>query len=150
MITLVDMKNAYLASLEKKGKRQARLRKDALELVRHYRESLDLPAEEAGKTVRTGMQTEPGHYLEKPIPEIEIDGYTLNFTITTYIDGNPVNGWFIVTVSIAMCEQDDMLSVTVEGASVPIIVIRDGMSACFSEVVEAIKLATLNKIDKTV
>ena len=152
MITLADMKNAYTASLEKKRERQARLRKDALDLVRHYRESLGLlqPEEQAGKIVRTGTLVGQNGHSEKPIPEIEIDGYTFNFTIVTYIDGNRVNGWFCVTVAISMREQDDMLNVKIEGAPAPIIVIRDGADACFSEAVEAIKLTTMNKIDRSV
>ncbi|MFM4821688.1 hypothetical protein ACSZN3_04955 [Aeromonas hydrophila] len=145
MILFADMEKALSDALVKKREKQARLRMAADELVRNYRGALGLAEADAERVVRTGFLDAFGDHITRPVAAIEVEKDALSFIITTSIISNPMNS-FVVSVSIAMREKDELLSVQIETLSTPILVLNEGVEDRFFEVIEAIKSVVLKKI----
>jgi hypothetical protein len=145
MILFTDMEKALSDALVKKREKQARLRMAADELVRNYRGTLGLAEDAADRVVSTGFQDLFGDHIARPVAAIEVEKDALNFIITTSIISNPMKS-FVVSVSIAMREQDKLLSVQIETVSTPILVLNEGVEDRFFEVIEVIKSVVLKKI----
>ncbi|MRT10803.1 hypothetical protein GJV07_00665 [Enterobacteriaceae bacterium RIT711] len=149
MITLENMQAAYYEALERKNEIKARLRLAATELIGSYRKSLGLNKEHLAAFVTTGYSDTQG-YTQAPVTTIELDNSkALNFILTTTIDSNPLRK-FIVSVSLAMREQDGFVSVGIEGDPVPVLLLHEGTDDRYAEAVEAIKIAAMKKIDQLV
>lgn len=147
MITLEDMQVALAKAHTEKVEVQARLRMAAAELVNSYRESLGISAEQGKATVATGV-AKYTDFVSMPVAMMEIDvNRTLEFCLSTTIQDLRVSK-FVISVSIGMREKDEFISVRIENDTVPILVLKEGVEARFSEAVEAIKLAVIRNIER--
>lgn len=146
MITLEDMQTALAKAHTEKTEVQARLRMAAAELVNSYRESLGVSEEQSKSAVTTGV-TKHANFVSMPVAMMEIDiNRTLEFFLTTTIQ-NVRPSKFVISVSISMREKDEFISVRIENDAVPVLVLKEGVEARFSEAVEAIKQAVIRKIE---
>lgn len=147
MITLEDMQIALSKAHAEKIEVQARLRMAATELVNSYRESLGISAEQSKTTVTTGVDR-LGDICSMPVAMMEIDvNRTLEFYLSTTIQDLRTSK-FVISVSVGMREKDEFISVRIENDTVPILVLKEGVEARFSEAVESIKQAVIHKIER--
>lgn len=147
MITLEDMRVALAKAHSEKVEVQARLRMVAAELVNNYRESLGVSVEQSKTVVNTGIE-DYGNFVNMPVAMMEINrNRELEFYLTTTIHDQQVSK-FVVSVSVALREKDEFISLKIDNASVPVLVLKEGVDARFAEAVEAIKHAVIKNIER--
>lgn len=148
MITLDDMQDEYFRQVERKNRHQAILRKEGAELLRACRESLRISHANPDSYVYTGEVSADG-YIRKSLDSVSLKSDTLTFVLSVIINKSVMHH-FVVSLMIEMCLRDGIVCIQVDGSGLFHLKGDDAGPERFSDVVDRIKSAAMEKIAETV